>query len=527
MQTEINKLEAERGELESILASGVLGRSNNLVRLLSFICEKYFEGTIDEVKEYSIAVQALGRPHDFDPQVDTIVRVTAHALRKRLEDYYRAAGKSHLIHICLPPGHYAPKFIHKGDLGPIVHAEPHESDSEHFLEGTQQLENGLLQPQQNGPVLSPPIRTIGNGGGHTRVAGTLRVPSWKLWMLVIIAITTAAALLWYRSTRAGEREGRTQIQAAAVSGDISGKALRALAGSDRAPYVDRSGFIWEKDRFCNGGSSFSVAGHAIQGTEDAQLFSTGRRGVFHCSYPVQPGTYEVHLLFAETAGILENSRSVVFSINGAQPASLDVVDDAGGNDIATTKVFLDVAPENDGKIHLDFHTPESFLNAVEILPGAPQRMLPIRIIAGPSLYGDSNGNVWMPDRYFFGGRVTRFGGDLSKVPDGGVYDWHRFGHFHYVVPVGPTGRYTLKLYFLEHWFGVQSGAIGGVGSRVFDVSCNGTMLLKRFDIFQEAGTGPLVKTFTHIEPTAQGKLEIYFTPAVNYPSVSAIEVLPE
>jgi hypothetical protein len=53
------------------------------------------------------------------------------------------------------------------------------------------------------------------------------------------------------------------------------------------------------------------------------------------------------------------------------------------------------------------------------------------------------------------------------------------------------------------------------------------MLLKGFDIFREAGSEPLVKTFPHIEPTPQGKIEIYFTPAVNYPSISAIEVRPE
>jgi hypothetical protein len=53
------------------------------------------------------------------------------------------------------------------------------------------------------------------------------------------------------------------------------------------------------------------------------------------------------------------------------------------------------------------------------------------------------------------------------------------------------------------------------------------MLLKGFDIFREAGSEPLVKTFEHIEPTPQGKIEIYFTPAVNYPSISAIEVIPE
>jgi hypothetical protein len=167
------------------------------------------------------------------------------------------------------------------------------------------------------------------------------------------------------------------------------------------------------------------------------------------------------------------------------------------------------------------------LNAVEILPGAPHRMLPVRIIAGPFLYGDSHDNTWMPDRYFSGGRASRLASDLSKIPDGRLFEWHRYGHFHYAMPVATNGKYTLKLYFLEHWFGAENGSIGGAGSRVFDVSCNGSVLLKRFDIFQEAGTGPLVKTFPHIEPTAQGKLEIYFTPVTNYPSISAIEVIPE
>ncbi|MGA2484263.1 MAG: malectin domain-containing carbohydrate-binding protein [Candidatus Acidiferrales bacterium] len=175
----------------------------------------------------------------------------------------------------------------------------------------------------------------------------------------------------------------------------------------------------------------------------------------------------------------------------------------------------------------DFTTSEAFVNAVEILPGTSHRVLPVRIVVGHSPYRDSNGNVWMPDRYFFGGRVSSFGGDLSKVADGRLYEWHRFGHFHYIVPVATGGKYTLRLYFMEHWFGVHNGGIGGVGSRVFDVSCNGSMLLKGFDIFREASSEPLVKSFPHIEPTPQGRIEIYFTPAVNYPSISAIEVIPE
>jgi hypothetical protein len=90
----------------------------------------------------------------------------------------------------------------------------------------------------------------------------------------------------------------------------------------------------------------------------------------------------VWFLFAETSGLQENSRNVGFSINGGPLTNLDVVDDAGGDDIATTKVFTDVAPTSDGTIHLDFATPEAFVNAIEILPGTPHRMLPVRIVVG-------------------------------------------------------------------------------------------------------------------------------------------------
>lgn len=529
MQSAINKHEVERDELSALLASGMLGRTNNLVRLLSFVCDKYFAGLLDEIKEYNIAVQALGRPGDFDPQVDTIVRVTAHALRKRLEDYYRTAGAHHSVHICLPPGHYVPKFIHKSDLEAATHPDISERNNFESLDNPPPHENGFepaLTPAVHAPAIVEGLPVQGEGSApktRSRVPGRILGAA----AVVVLAALIFLSFAWYKGSRATGRESQGTPGAPIVATGLSGQILRATVGDNRAPYVDRAGATWESDRFCSGGSSFSVAGHIIQGTEDPQLFSAGRRGAFHCSYPVPPGTYEVHLMFAETAGLLENARNVGFSVNGGAVTTLDVVDDAGGDDIATTKVFTDVKPQADGAIHLDFHTLDSFLNAVEILPGVPHRMLPVRIVAGPSLYRDSQGNTWIPDRYFFGGRVNRFGSDLSKLPDGRLFEWHRYGHFHYAVPVAPGNKYTLKLYFLEHWFGVQNGSVGGAGSRVFDVSCDGVMLLKGFDIFSEAGAGPLIKTFNHIEPTPQGKIEIYFTPATNYPSVSGIEVVPE
>jgi hypothetical protein len=528
VQSAINKQELEREELAALLESGTLGRTNNLVRLLSFVCDKYFAGRLDEIKEYNIAVEALGRQDNFDPQVDTIVRVTAHALRKRLEDYYRTAGAHHSVHICLPPGHYVPKFIHRNELEETTHLDLRERNSIESLDNS---------PHANGQPLALttalPAPAIADGPRDQRDAASKTRSPFPPRLLVAASMVVPAALIllgfvWYKGSRARAHQDQGVSRASiAVATGTSGQILRAMVGDNRAQYVDRAGATWVSDRFCSGGSSFSVAGRIIQGTEDLQLFSAGRRGNFHCAYPVSPGTYEVHLMFAETSGLLENARHVAFSINGGTVTNLDVVDDAGGDDIATTKVFTDVKPEADGAIHLDFNTPDSFLNAVEILPGVPRRMLPVRILTGTSLYRDSQGNTWLPDRYFFGGRVNRLGSDLSKLPDGGLYEWHRYGHFHYSVPVAPGNKYTLKLHFLEHWFGAQNGSTGGVGSRVFDVSCDGVMLLKSFDIFSEAGAGPLVKTFNHIEPTPQGKIEIYFTPAINYPSVSGIEVIPE
>jgi hypothetical protein len=533
LQSEVGKLEAERAEVVGILSSGVFGRTNNHVRLLTFVCEKYFEGAIDEIKEYSIAVHALGRPESFDPQVDTIVRVTAHALRKRLEDYYRSAGAEHPVHICLPPGHYVPKFIHTSDLEAIVGESSVEGKPNgQSLNGSVSRGNGRPESQQVNPppplVESKPDKVA--EGHDSEESGTKFTPRTRTVMvaaIVVISVFVISVFVWKEWNKRGGHESPVQTPVLAAPGFTSGKIFRAMVGGASVPYIDHGGSTWDSDHFCSGGSSFSVTGHAIQGTEDPQLFSSGRRGVFHCNYPVPPGTYEVHLLFAETSGLQEASRNVSFSINGGPAINLDVMDDAGGDDIATTKVITDIAPESDGTIHVDFATFEAFANAIEILQSTPHRILPVRIVVGHSSYRDSNGNTWMPDRYYFGGRLSSFAGDLSKVANGRLYEWHRFGHFHYIVPVATSGRYTLKLYFMEHWFGVQNGGIGGVGSRVFEVSCNGSMLLKGFDIFREAGSEPLVKSFPHIEPTPQGKLEIYFTPAVNYPSISAIEVIPE
>src|SRR6266567_3156162 len=104
----------ERHELDSILASGILNRAPNLAQVLTYVCAKYFEGAAEQIKEYNIAVEAFGRPADFDQKHDSIVRVEAYRLRKRLREYYQADGADHALRIEIPSGQYAPVFLPSG-----------------------------------------------------------------------------------------------------------------------------------------------------------------------------------------------------------------------------------------------------------------------------------------------------------------------------------------------------------------------------------------------------------------------------
>src|ERR1035437_10613781 len=105
MPTECD-LQAERAELEALLSSQSFPRSPIVAQMLKYICERHFSGQAHEIKEYNIAVEAFGRPVDFDQARDSIVRVEAHRLRKRLREYYVQDGAEHEIRIVLPPGNY-------------------------------------------------------------------------------------------------------------------------------------------------------------------------------------------------------------------------------------------------------------------------------------------------------------------------------------------------------------------------------------------------------------------------------------
>jgi hypothetical protein len=86
--------------LEAICQSKAFENSATLKNLLRYL----FVHRHEQLSEYMLAVEALGRRPDFDPQVDATVRVQISRLRRRLKEYYLAEGRAAEAQFCVPLG---------------------------------------------------------------------------------------------------------------------------------------------------------------------------------------------------------------------------------------------------------------------------------------------------------------------------------------------------------------------------------------------------------------------------------------
>ena len=96
--------------LEKVLHSRTLQNSESLKAFLRFVVEKAVDDQEAQLKEYTIATEVFGRDSDYDPRIDSVVRVQAGRLRTKLQEYYAGEGKADEVIIDLPKGHYHPVF---------------------------------------------------------------------------------------------------------------------------------------------------------------------------------------------------------------------------------------------------------------------------------------------------------------------------------------------------------------------------------------------------------------------------------
>src|ERR1700693_6554610 len=93
-------------QIDRLVNSHVLHGSESLCKLLRYLANHALDHPGTSLKEYQIATEVFGRQSDFDPQLDSMVRVQAGRLRTKLAEHYSTAGASDATWVELPKGTY-------------------------------------------------------------------------------------------------------------------------------------------------------------------------------------------------------------------------------------------------------------------------------------------------------------------------------------------------------------------------------------------------------------------------------------
>ncbi|MBV8833251.1 MAG: hypothetical protein JO108_28985 [Acidobacteriaceae bacterium] len=180
-----------RDELRSVLTSNRFRHSPRLRRLLRYLCTSSLADEGEQVSEYTIALDVLGKAEDFKEGKDAIVRVEVHRLRKRLAEFYDDEGRAHRVRIVIPTGKYVPQFKlmeNENGNGAISEPEPPAFQT-HVIEA--------LQPKSdNAP------RQLLTMAGDSIFA---RWPRFGLRTLLVAAVIIAVGLSAFEFRRAEER----------------------------------------------------------------------------------------------------------------------------------------------------------------------------------------------------------------------------------------------------------------------------------------------------------------------------------
>jgi hypothetical protein len=154
-------------QIDNIIKSHSLRGSESLCKLLQYLAKQAFYHPDAPLKEYQIATEVYGRPADFDPQSDSIIRVQAGRLRLKLAEYYAGEGAADPILVKIPKGSYHLTF----EARPV---EPH------------------AQPQAVPPPEAPRSIVVETVPVRWRIAVVLLVAG------LIVSLVVLGSLLWNR-----------------------------------------------------------------------------------------------------------------------------------------------------------------------------------------------------------------------------------------------------------------------------------------------------------------------------------------
>ena len=103
-------VEAIREQIDRLIRSKTFEASDVHRRLLQYLAEKSIAGDADRLKEYTVGLEAFGKPPTYDPKQDSIVRLQVGRLRQKLAVYYQGEANGDPVRVTLPKGAFKLQF---------------------------------------------------------------------------------------------------------------------------------------------------------------------------------------------------------------------------------------------------------------------------------------------------------------------------------------------------------------------------------------------------------------------------------
>ncbi len=210
-QTEADR-NSIRGELRRMLTDRLFRNSTRYPQLLQYVVEETLAGREAYLKERTLGIAVFSRAPDYDTNQDTIVRLTAGEIRKRIAQFYHQSDEATAVQIDLRPGSYVPVFRRLTQKNTEKQPSGTEVELPHRLPENQ-LEPDPALPLAKEPGSEAPAKIVGasitqavepsTSADDKSARGFMSPPRW-LWMgaAALILISTITFALWYQNQAA-------------------------------------------------------------------------------------------------------------------------------------------------------------------------------------------------------------------------------------------------------------------------------------------------------------------------------------
>lgn len=101
-------IDQKNQSLKKLLEGTDFKSNDKYTKIVKYLFDAAIENR--QIKESTIATECFENDSNYDPSIDSYVRVYLSKLRKKIEHYYLTEGKEDEIRISIPKGHYSLEF---------------------------------------------------------------------------------------------------------------------------------------------------------------------------------------------------------------------------------------------------------------------------------------------------------------------------------------------------------------------------------------------------------------------------------